>query len=121
MKKTGPSHAVGYKPSKKQDRYSLESNQCVCADGKGVRETSKSRSKSSLTGPTSLEMLKNPIIRKWPKNFALGNRTNDFLGLGKHFLSPHIPTVLEKRTFSTPTVLTALNGRAVTCSQLTYF
>src|SRR6266403_1232599 len=58
MKKTGPSHAVGYKPSKKQDRYSLESNQCVCADGKGVRETAKSRSKSSLTGPTSLEMLK---------------------------------------------------------------
>src|SRR5882762_5256238 len=43
MKKTGPSHA--------------ESNQCVCADGKGVRETARSRSKSSLTGPTSLEML----------------------------------------------------------------
>jgi len=58
MKKTGPSHAVGYKSSKKQDRYSLESNQCVCADGKGVRETARSRSKSSLTGPTSLEMLK---------------------------------------------------------------
>jgi len=30
----GPSHAVGYKPSKQQDRYSLESNQWVCADGK---------------------------------------------------------------------------------------
>src|SRR5258708_2047073 len=27
----GPSHAVGYKSSKKQDSYSLERNQCVCA------------------------------------------------------------------------------------------
>jgi len=60
-----------------------------------------------LSWSHQLWLLKNPIIRKWPKNFALGNRTNDFLGLGKHFLSHHIPTVLEKRTFSTPTVLTA--------------
>src|SRR5258708_20427400 len=27
----GPSHAVGYKSSKKQDSYSVERNQCVCA------------------------------------------------------------------------------------------
>src|SRR5438309_7104973 len=27
----GPSHAVGYKSSKKQDSHSLERNQCVCA------------------------------------------------------------------------------------------
>jgi|SRR4030095_7411327 hypothetical protein len=58
---TGPSHAVGYRSSKKPDRYSLERNQCVCADRKGVSETERSTSKSSLTGPTSLEMLKNPI------------------------------------------------------------
>ena len=42
----------------KQNHSSHGENQCVCADGKGVRETARSRSKSSLTRPASLEMLK---------------------------------------------------------------
>jgi len=47
MKKTGPSHAVGYKSSKKQGRYSLERNQCVCADAKSVPETTKAKNVSA--------------------------------------------------------------------------
>jgi hypothetical protein len=42
----GPSHAVGYKSSKKQDCYSLERNQCVCADGKVCPDLQKQKSES---------------------------------------------------------------------------
>jgi len=59
MKSNGPSHAVGYKSSKKHDRHSLERDQCVCAVEKRVSKLTKTKSPSPLTGPTSLEMLKN--------------------------------------------------------------
>jgi hypothetical protein len=49
----GPSHAVGYESSKKQDYYSLERNQCVCADARGVSQIAKAKPSSPLTRPTS--------------------------------------------------------------------
>ena len=42
----GPSHAVGHKSSKQQDRYSLERNQCLCADGKVCPDLQKQKPKS---------------------------------------------------------------------------
>ena len=34
--------------SSKKDQYSLESNQCVCADGEGVSQTYKNKKSKSL-------------------------------------------------------------------------
>jgi hypothetical protein len=62
----GPSHAVGHQSSK-QDRYSVERNQCLCADAKGVFVPTQKRSPSLLTRPTSLEMLKNSFTPKSQK------------------------------------------------------
>ena len=42
----GPSHAVGYKSSKKQDSYSLERNQCVCAVEEVCPDLQKPKPKS---------------------------------------------------------------------------
>ena len=56
MKKTG--RAMGLDTQIiEEDRYSFERNQCVCAYVKRVPETTKTRSPSPLTRPTSLEML----------------------------------------------------------------
>jgi hypothetical protein len=43
MKKNGPSHTVGHESSKQQGRYSLERNQCVCADAKRVSANDKKK------------------------------------------------------------------------------
>jgi hypothetical protein len=56
LMKCGPSHLVGHKSST-QDRYSLEGNQCVCADVRSVFEIMKKTTPGILTRPTSLEML----------------------------------------------------------------
>jgi hypothetical protein len=47
---------VGHKSST-QDRYSLKGNQCLCADLKSVFEIHEKTTPSTLTRPTSLEML----------------------------------------------------------------
>ena len=44
----GPSHTVGHKSSKQQGSYSLERNQCVCADAKRVSANDKKKKPTSL-------------------------------------------------------------------------
>jgi hypothetical protein len=39
----------------------------------------------------------------WKGNFAIGSPTNDFLGLGRHFLSRKFPRFRGKWSFSTAT------------------
>jgi hypothetical protein len=54
--KTGRAIGLDTKSST-QDRYSLAGNQCVCADVKSVFEIMKKTTPTTLTRPTSLEML----------------------------------------------------------------
>ena len=86
MKSNGPSHAVGYKLSKKHDRHSLERDQCVCAVEKRVSKLTKTKSPSPLTGPTSLEMLK--------------HRLSDNVGGVKQFSGTLQHALVEERHFA---------------------
>jgi hypothetical protein len=51
-------HAVGYKIIEARSVLS-RTNQCTCADGKGVLQSYKNKFHVPLTSPTSLEMLQN--------------------------------------------------------------
>jgi hypothetical protein len=83
----GPSHTVGHELSKQQGCYSLERNQCVCADVIRVPANYKNK-------PTPLDMT--DVVRdveKLPleiceKRIASGCSINDFLDSARHFLSP---------------------------------
>jgi len=86
MKSNGPSHAVGYKSSKKQDRHSLKRDQCVCAVEKRVSKLTKTKSPSHLTRPTSLEMLK--------------YRVSNNVGSVKHFLGALTRALRRVRHFA---------------------
>ena len=87
----------------KQDQYSHGGNQCVCADGKGVRETARSRSKSSLTRPTSLEMLKTLFFKIRKNEIASGCVISDLLRSQDIFYPPYFGRLGRKASFSTPT------------------
>src|SRR2546427_8726272 len=59
----GPSHAVGHKSSKKEDRYWHRGDHCLCANGKRVPKTTKARSPSPLdmTGAVR-DVVKSPSL-----------------------------------------------------------
>ena len=74
MKTNGPSHAVGYKSTKKQGWF-LEGKQCVCADVISVYEIIKPTAPSPLTRPASLEMLKNSRVQKSQPLRSIGEKS----------------------------------------------
>src|SRR5258708_1113158 len=63
----GPSHAVGYKSSKKQDSYSLERNQCVCAVEEVCPDLQKPEPKSlDRTG-----VVRDVVVNRWDEKAGL--------------------------------------------------
>jgi hypothetical protein len=69
MKKTGPSYAV--EPQSSKQDYSVERNQCLCADAKWVFVTTQKEAPSPLTRPTSLGDVENGAKAVISASFSL--------------------------------------------------
>jgi hypothetical protein len=64
MRKNGPSHTVGHESSKQQGRYSLERNQCVCADAKRVSANDKKKPTFLDTSDVVRDVEKPSLLKK---------------------------------------------------------